>query len=139
MAERPLWQPSEERIEEANLTRFARQAIRDWKLGINTYRDFYRWTTDRPEQFWESLWRFAGVRASRKGERMLLDGDRMPGAKWFPDSRLNFAENLLRRARNEIVQLAVREAPLHAVLAPEHDRGGGVAPAQALRALGVKP
>ncbi len=47
MAERPLWQPSEERIEEASLTRFARQAIRDWKLGINTYRDFYRWTTDR--------------------------------------------------------------------------------------------
>src|SRR5258708_36535598 len=97
MAERPLGQPREERIEEATLTRFARQAIRDWKLGINTYRDFYRWTTDRPEQFWESLWRFAGVRASRKGERVLVDGERMPGAKGFPDARLNFAENLLRR------------------------------------------
>src|SRR6266496_2796948 len=139
MAERPLWQPSEERIEEANLTRFARQAIRDWKLGINTYRDFYRWTTDRPEQFWESLWRFAGVRASRKGERALLDGDRMPGAKWFPDARLNFAENLLRRrdAATAIVfwgEDRVKRRLTHRELYDLVSRT-----AQALRALGVKP
>src|SRR6266571_3653305 len=139
MAERPLWQPSEERIEEANLTRFARQAIRDWKLGVNTYRDFYRWTTDRPEQFWESLWRFAGVRASRKGERVLLDGDRMPGAKWFPDARLNFAENLLRRrdAATAIVfwgEDRVKRRLTHRELYDLVSRT-----AQALRALGVKP
>src|SRR6266700_3278491 len=139
MAERPLWQPSEERIEEANLTRFARQAIRDWKLGINTYRDFYRWTTDRPEQFWESLWRFAGVRASSKGERALLDGDRMPGAKWFPDARLNFAENLLRRrdAATAIVfwgEDRVKRRLTHRELYDLVSRT-----AQALRALGVKP
>src|SRR5437762_285667 len=51
MAETPLWTPSPERIEEANLTRFARQAIRDWKLGLNDYPAFYRWTTEHPEQF----------------------------------------------------------------------------------------
>ena len=64
MAERPLWQPSPERIEEANLTRFARQAIRDWRLGCNDYPAFYRWTIEHPEQFWDSLWKFANVRAS---------------------------------------------------------------------------
>src|SRR6266568_1975034 len=139
MAERTLWQTSEERIEEANLTRFARQAIRDWKLGINTYRDFYRWTTDRPEQFWESLWRFAGVRASRKGERALLDGDQMPGAKWFPDAQLNFAENLLRRrdAATAVVfwgEDRVKRRLTHRELYDLVSRT-----AQALRALGVKP
>src|SRR5881396_1622315 len=78
MAERPLWTPSPERIEEANLTRFARQAIRDWKLGLNDYPAFYRWTIAHPEQFWDSLWRFASVRASAKGARVLVNGDRMP-------------------------------------------------------------
>src|SRR5258708_934872 len=97
MAERPLWKPSPERIEEANLTRFARQAIRDWKLGFNDYPAFYRWTIEHPEQFWDSLWKFAGVRASAKGTRVLVNGERMPGARWYPETRLNFAENLLRR------------------------------------------
>jgi len=71
MAERPLWKPGPERIEEANLTRFARQAIRDWKLGFNDYPAFYNWTIEHPEQFWDSLWKFAGVRASAKGARVL--------------------------------------------------------------------
>src|SRR5438445_33774 len=97
MAERPLWTPSPERMEEANLTRFARQAIRDWKLGLNDYPAFYLWTIDHPEQFWDSLWKFASVRASAKGARVLVNGDRMPGARWYPQARLNFAENLLRR------------------------------------------
>src|SRR6266705_4382049 len=97
MAERPLWTPSPERMEEANLSRFARQAIRDWKLGLNDYPAFYRWTIEHPEQFWDSLWKFANVRASAKGARVLVNGERMPGARWYPEARLNFAENLLRR------------------------------------------
>src|SRR6266487_492388 len=137
MAERPLWQPSEERIEEANLTRFARQAIRDWKLCINTYRDFYRWTTDRPEQFWESLWKFAGVRASRKGERVLVDGDRMPGAKWFPDARLNFAENLLRYRDDQLAFIFKGETQIskHMTYVELYDSVARFA--HSLRALGV--
>jgi acetoacetyl-CoA synthetase len=97
MAEKPLWRPSAERIESANLTHFARIAIREWKLGVNNFPDFSRWAVDYPEQFWDSVWKFCGVRASAKGTRVLVDGDRMPGAHWFPDARLNFAENLLRR------------------------------------------
>ena len=97
MREKPLWTPSAERIEDANLTRFARQAIREWKLGFNNYPAFYRWSVEHPEQFWESLWKFAGIRASMKGSRVLVGGDRMPGARWYPDAKLNFAENLLRR------------------------------------------
>ncbi len=139
MADRPLWQPDAERIEEANLTRFARQAIRDWKLDFNNYPAFYRWTIDRPEQFWESLWKFAGVRASAKGSRVLVDGDRMPGARWYPDARLNFAENLLRRrdASTAIVfwgEDKVRRRVTHRELYDQVARM-----ARALRELGVKP
>jgi acetoacetyl-CoA synthetase len=93
----PMWQPSEEAIEQAQLTQFARHAVRKYRLDLNTYADFYRWTVDNPEQFWNEVWEWCGVKASRKGSTVLVDGDRMPGARWFPEARLNFAENLLRR------------------------------------------
>jgi acetoacetyl-CoA synthetase len=94
--QRPLWTPSQERIEHANLTRFARMAVHDWGLKRNTYPAFYEWTVEHPDLFWQSLWKFGGVRAAEQGNRVLADGDRMPGARFFPDARLNFAENLMR-------------------------------------------
>ncbi|HZF18298.1 MAG TPA: acetoacetate--CoA ligase [Burkholderiales bacterium] len=139
MVDKPLWRPSQERIEEANLTRFARQAIRDWKLGINDYPAFYRWTTERPEQFWESVWKFAGVRASAKGTRVLVDGGRMPGARWYPDARLNFAENLLRKRDASTALVFWGEDRVKRRLAHRdlYDQVSRIA--QGLRALGVGP
>ncbi|HSG77608.1 MAG TPA: acetoacetate--CoA ligase [Burkholderiales bacterium] len=93
----PLWQPSEDAIEQAQITQFARHAVRKYRLDLNTYADFYQWTVDNPELFWNEVWEWCGVKASRKGSTVLVDGDKMPGAKWFPEARLNFAENLLRR------------------------------------------
>ena len=92
-----LWQPSERSVEEAQATQFARHAIRKHRLDLNSYPDFYRWTVDNPELFWTEVWDSCGVIASRKGNTVLVDGDKMPGARWFPEARLNFAENLLRR------------------------------------------
>jgi acetoacetyl-CoA synthetase len=139
MVDEPLWRPSQERIEEANLTRFARQAIRDWKLGFNDYPAFYRWTTESPEQFWESVWKFSGVRSSAKGSRVLVDGHRMPGARWYPDAKLNFAENLLRRrdASTALVfwgENRVKRRLTHREL---YDQVSRIA--RSLRALGVVP
>ncbi|MBI3375512.1 MAG: acetoacetate--CoA ligase [Betaproteobacteria bacterium] len=92
-----LWKPSQKSIEHANLTRFAREAVRRWKLEFNSYPEFYRWSVDHPEQFWVSVWDSLGVIGER-GARALVDGHKMPGAKWFPDARFNFAENLLKRS-----------------------------------------
>jgi acetoacetyl-CoA synthetase len=139
MADTPLWEPSQERIEEANVTRFARQAVRDWKLGFNDYPAFYRWTVEHPEQFWDSLWKFAGVRASTKGSRVVVDGDRMPGARWYPDAKLNFAENLLRKDDVSTALVFWGEDRVKRRLT-HHDLRDGVSRlAQGLRALGVKP
>ncbi|HKC31513.1 MAG TPA: AMP-binding protein, partial [Burkholderiales bacterium] len=92
-----LWQPSERAIEEAQITQFARQIVRKRRLELNSYPEFYRWTVDHPEEFWSDVWDFCGVIASRRGASVLVDGDKMPGAHWFPEARLNFAENLMRR------------------------------------------
>src|SRR5206468_2227650 len=60
------------------------------------YASLWQWSTDEREAFWRAVWDFAGVIGTR-GERTLVDPALMPGARWFPDARLNFAENLLTR------------------------------------------
>jgi len=97
MSIEPIWSPSEQAIEQAQITQFARQVIRKHKLDLNSYPEFYQWTVDHPEEFWSEVWDWCGVIASKKGSTVLVDGDKMPGAKWFPEARLNFAENLLKR------------------------------------------
>ncbi|OGA39326.1 MAG: acetoacetate--CoA ligase [Betaproteobacteria bacterium RIFCSPLOWO2_12_FULL_68_19] len=92
-----LWTPSEEAVEQAQLTQFARQVVRKRHLDLNSYPEFYQWSIEHPEDFWSDVWEFCGLIASRKGSTVLLDGDKMPGAKWFPEARLNIAQNLMRR------------------------------------------
>jgi acetoacetyl-CoA synthetase len=94
---KPLWSPSEQAIEQAQLTQFARQVVRKRHLEVNSYPEFYQWSIGQPEEFWSEVWEFCGLIASRKGSTVLVDGDKMPGAKWFPEARLNIAENMMRR------------------------------------------
>ena len=93
----PIWSPSAEAVESAQMTHFQRHIVRKYHLEKSAYADFYQWTVDNPEEFWSEIWEFCGVIASKKGSTVLVDGGKMPGAKWFPDARLNLAENLLRR------------------------------------------
>ncbi|MFQ5786153.1 MAG: AMP-binding protein, partial [Alphaproteobacteria bacterium] len=93
----PLWTPSPARVETANVTGFRKAVEAEWKVALSDYGALYRWSVENIEKFWSSLWRFCGVIASREWDAALVDGDRMPGARWFPGARLNFAENLLRR------------------------------------------
>ena len=90
----PLWQPSAERIAQANITAFARGVTSATGRAVPDYMTLWRWSNDEREAFWRAVWDYAGVVGDR-GERTLVDAQRMPGARWFPDARLNFAENLL--------------------------------------------
>ena len=63
--------------------------------GKATFEDLHRWSVESSPDFWELLWRFGQVRGE-PGLRRVINAERMPGAKWFPEGRLNFAENLLR-------------------------------------------
>ena len=92
----PLWEPSPERIASANLTAFRRLAERAYGLELGSYAELYDWSIGRPDQFWQAMWRFGGILAGKPWDTIVEDGDKMPGARWFVGSRLNFAENLLR-------------------------------------------
>jgi acetoacetyl-CoA synthetase len=90
----PLWEPSRERRDSAEVTRFAAWAARRNDATFADYEALRRWSVERLEDFWAAMWEYAGVRASRPYERV-LDSRRMPGARWFEGARLNYAENLL--------------------------------------------
>ncbi len=90
-----LWIPSAERVAEARITHFI-AGLGD--PAITGYPSLYAWSIQDPEAFWAAVWRFCGVVSGRLWDRVLQDGDRMPGARWFPDATLNFAENLLQGA-----------------------------------------
>jgi len=93
----PLWTPSPERIRATNVFAFMRNVEREWGTEIADFAALHRWSIEEPEKFWTSLWSFVGVRATTRGDVVLQNGDQMPGARWFPHARLNFADNLLRR------------------------------------------
>ena len=92
-----LWQPKPEQIEQANLTRFRHFVNQKHGIELADYPALYQWSIDQPEAFWCAVWEESGVIAETRGETVLKDGNKMPGARWFPQARLNFAQNLLRR------------------------------------------
>ena len=93
----PLWQPSAARIAASNLTAFMGHLARDEGVRLATYDQLFAWSIEEMEAFWTALWDEGGVIAETRGDAVLVDGDKMPGARFFPDARLNYAENLLRR------------------------------------------
>jgi acetoacetyl-CoA synthetase len=135
--DQPLWRPSAERIESANITRFTAVVAERWGARLDGYRALHRWSIEERQKFWLSVWEFGGVIAETSGTAVLRDGHLMPGAKWFPEARLNYAENLLRR-RDEASAIVFRSeagatremshAELHALVSRM---------AQALAAAGI--
>lgn len=97
---RPLWTPSEQQIARANMTGFLAHIRREYAPHVRNYAGLYQWSVDHPEVFWPAVWAFCGIKASKTWDAVLRNGDKMPGAEWFPGARLNFAENLLRYRDN---------------------------------------
>lgn len=93
----PLWQPDADAIAETGLAAFMRHVGAKHGVAATDFAGLHRWSVAEPEAFWEAVWEFCGVIAETRGARTVADRDAMPGARWFPDARLNFAENLLRR------------------------------------------
>jgi acetoacetyl-CoA synthetase len=93
---KPLWTPSEERIKQANVTRFIGFVNEKHGLKIDSYDELYEWSIENIQDFWEVMWEFAEIKASRRYDMVVDDLSRFPGAKWFTGAKLNFAENLLR-------------------------------------------
>jgi acetoacetyl-CoA synthetase len=127
----PVWAPSSRRVAEANITRFM--------AGFRNYAELWRWSIEHRDEFWASVWRFCGVKASRHWDAISAPASEPRLAEWFPGARLNYAANLLRHADHCQAIIATNESGVrrefsHRELADQVSRV-----VQALLAAGVEP
>ncbi|WP_426697474.1 acetoacetate--CoA ligase [Aeromonas hydrophila] len=91
-----LWQPDQERIQQSNLQHFMAEVNRFHGLQLHSYAQLYQWSVEKTTRFWPLVWQHCGVKGEL-GNIVAENRQEMQRTRWFPDSRLNFAENLLRR------------------------------------------
>jgi len=135
----PIWSPSPERIARTQLTRFMRFVRERHRAPVPDYAALHRWSIEFPENFWSALWDFCEIRAQTRATQILADGNRMPGARWFIDARLNYAENLLRRDGNTAAIIFRNERGQRRELSWAQLRRETARIADGLRAAGVQP
>ena len=134
----PLWSPSPDRIARARITAFMRHVESEWNVAVTDYPALYTFSIERPEAFWKSVWNFCRIRGN-PGDRVVADLDRMPGSRFFPDARLNFAENVLRQSGDGAALIFNGEGQRHQIVSHDALRAGVARFASALRAEGVTP
>ena len=134
----PLWTPSSDRVAGTRMTAFMHAVESRFRVPISGYAALYDFSVRRPADFWSLMWEFGGVRGSM-GERIVADFELMPGAKFFPDATLNFAENLLTD-RGDGVALIFKgeDRPIRTITHGELYRGVA-AFAAALHSEGIRP
>ncbi|MGE6180986.1 acetoacetate--CoA ligase [Aeromonas salmonicida] len=91
-----LWQPDQDRIQQSNLQQFMGEVNRFHGLQLHSYAQLYQWSVEKTTRFWPLVWQHCGVKGEL-GDIVAENRQDMQRTRWFPDSRLNFAENLLRR------------------------------------------
>lgn len=135
----PIWQPDAAAIEQATVTRYARWVERRHGLQLDDYDALWAWSVRDPDAFWSSIWEYFAVDGD--GDPATAIGRReMPGAEWFPGTRLNYAERLFAGHDDDavaIVHAAEDRAP--AEIRWGELRAAVAAVADGLRALGVGP
>lgn len=93
---KPLWQPSKERVENTNMYQFMQYVNQRYGKNFRVYDELYQWSVTEIPACWAAIWDYGKVIASEPYTAVVDDFNKMPGAKWFPGAKLNFAENLLR-------------------------------------------
>jgi len=91
-----LWEPSKKWLKNAEATRFIEFVNMKYGQKIKGGKDLYRWSVEKIPDFWEAMWKFSGIIASKPYDKVVEDLNVFPGTKWFPGAKLNFAENLLK-------------------------------------------
>ncbi|SFN07347.1 acetoacetyl-CoA synthetase [Streptomyces sp. cf124] len=134
-----LWTPDPQRVAEANMTGFLDWLVRERGQRFDDYDELWRWSVTDLEGFWGALWDYFGIRSVTPYSAVLGSRD-MPGARWFPGARLNYAEHVLRHERPGTDALLFCSEGTAPAGLPWEDLAGQVRIlATRLRSLGVRP
>ncbi len=132
-----LWKPSENRKNQTSISKFMDIINRKYGTNSRDYDELYDWSITHIPEFWEEVWNILDIKSSRKYDKVVDDINKLPGAKWFIGSRLNFAENLLRFRDNRIALVFKGEVndPVYLTYAQLYDEVARLA--KSLRMSGV--
>ena len=98
----PLWLPSNERIANSEMTRFQHYAEQRYDKKFPNYDELFEWSVTSTDDFWTAIWDFCELKASIPYAQTTINLDQFPGTRWFSESKLNFAENLMRYKDHEL-------------------------------------
>ena len=134
----PLWEPSAEMKQQANVTHYIQWLKDTRQLHFATREDLWKWSVTNIEDFWASLWEYFHIQSSQPYTTVLAER-KMPGAQWFPGAELNYAEHVFRNATPDRPALLFR-SERHELVTISWDelRQKVSAIAQALRTMGVQ-
>ncbi|MFZ8899793.1 MAG: AMP-binding protein, partial [Alphaproteobacteria bacterium] len=135
----PMWQPSAERASASNLAAFIDWQQTERRRIFSNYAELHSWSVSNQPAFWSDFWDWAGIISEKKGERILIDAEKMPGASYFPDARLNFAENLLRHCNEQPALIFRREDGLEKTMSGNELVSMAGQVSRALVAMGIQP
>jgi acetoacetyl-CoA synthetase len=99
-----LWEPSAELVERSRLSEFMRWLERERGLTFDGYPELWKWSVDDLDGFWSAVWEFFEVQADGDPSPVLAKRE-MPGAQWFPNTSLNYAEHVFAGKRDEEVAI----------------------------------
>jgi acetoacetyl-CoA synthetase len=140
MTDKPIWVPPHARKKSSNLARFMTKLSMKTGRQIETFDALHAYSLAAPEEFWLAVWEHFGVVAETRGEIVIADKDKMPGARFFPGARLNYAENLLRHDESGKPALIFRGEDKVKLNVSWSELKGKVARiARLFEALGTKP
>jgi acetoacetyl-CoA synthetase len=134
----PLWKPSTETKQQANITRYLHWLEQTKGLHFQTREEVWQWSVTHLEDFWASIWDFFHIKASHP-YKTVLTTHTMPDASWFPEAKLNYAEHIFRNSSDQRPALLFRSErhPLVEVSWDElQQKVSSVA--KALQAMGVQ-
>lgn len=134
-----LWEPSEEQKQKANMTKFIDYVNQRYKKDFKNYFELYDWSVTDIMDFWEAMWDFGEVIASKRFDAVVDDLGKFPGANWFVGAKMNYAENLLRYRDDHIAFIFKGENQKEAKMSYAELHNNVARLARSLREVGVAP
>lgn len=133
-----LWEPSEEWIKNAEVTKFIEFVNNNYDIDIQDADDLYKWSVDEIPDFWDAMWKFSDIIASKEYDKVVEDLYVFPGTNWFPGAKLNFAENLLRYKDDQLAFIFQGESKVTKKMTYKELNKKVAQLAQSLREMGVE-
>jgi acetoacetyl-CoA synthetase len=133
-----LWEPSQNWIENAEVTKFIQLVNKEYKQNLKGAKDLYQWSVSHIADFWAAMWEYGGIVSSKKYKKVVEDLDKFPGTNWFLKAEMNFAENLLKFNDDHLAFIFQGETKVTKKMTYKELNNTVACLAKALKDIGVK-